>query len=72
MEKTAWLKDNGYVKNVWIYATMTIGDQKDLYDSLEKFKDKKDFWILTSYDTMGRFHTQKMTKSVSFQKHFLQ
>lgn len=60
MEKTAWLKDNGYVKNVWLYATMTIGDQKDLYETLEKFKDKKDFWILTSYDTLGRFHTQKM------------
>ena len=63
MEKTAWLKDNGYIKNVWLYATMTIGDQKDLYETLEKFKDKKDFWILTSYDTMGRFHTPKMLET---------
>ena len=63
MEKTAWLKDNGYIKNVWIYATMTIGDQHDLYEALEKFKDKNDFWILTSYDTMGRFHTPKMLET---------
>lgn len=60
MDKTAWLKDNGYVKNVWIYATMTIGNQEDLYEALTHFKNKENFWILTSYDTMGRFHTQKM------------
>ena len=63
MEKTAWLKDNGYIKQVWIYATMTIGDQKDLYDSLEKFKNKDGLWILSSYDTMGRFHTPKMEET---------
>ena len=60
MKKTAWLKDNGYIKNIWLYATLTIGDQKDLYETLELFDNKENFWILTSYDTMGRFHTKKM------------
>jgi len=60
MEKTAWLKDNGYIKNVWIYATLTIGDQSDLYETLSKYNNKDGLWILTSYDTLGRFHTQKM------------
>lgn len=69
MEKTAWLKDNGYVKQVWLYATMTIGDQKDLYESLEKFHNKDGFWILTSYDTMGRFHTPKMEETWKYNMH---
>jgi len=61
MEKTAWLLNNGYIKHFWLYATLTIGDQKDLYETLKLFENHKgDLWILTSYDTMGRFHTQKM------------
>lgn len=60
MRKTAWLLENKYIKNVWLYATLTIGDQQDLYEVLELFKNKENFWILTSYDTMGRFHTDKM------------
>lgn len=63
MEKTAWLSDNGYIKNVWIYATMTIGDQSDLYNTVKLFKDKSKLWILTSYDTEGRFHTPLMLKT---------
>ena len=60
MERTAYLLNNGFIKNVWIYATMTVGEQKDLYDTLKLFKTKKGFWILTSYDTQYRFHSQKM------------
>lgn len=61
MEKTADLFNSGVIKQVWIYATMTIGDQKDLYDTLDLFDHNKDgFWLLTSYDTIGRFHTPKM------------
>lgn len=60
MRITAWLKDNGWVKNVWIYCTLTIGDQKELYETLDLFKDKKNLWILTSWDTKGRFHNPKM------------
>lgn len=61
MDKTNWLLQNGYIKCVWLYATLTIGDQKDLYETLDRFTFKKgQFWILTSYDTIGRFHSQKM------------
>lgn len=64
MRATADLLRQGYIKEVWIYATLTIGFQKDLYDTLELFKGMTDrFWLLTSYDTMGRFHTQKMEDS---------
>ena len=64
MRATADLLRQGYIKEVWIYATLTIGSQKDLYDTLELFKGMTDrFWLLTSYDTMGRFHTQKMEDS---------
>jgi len=60
MEETAWLLENKYIREVWIYATLTIGNQEDLYKSLEYFKQKEGLWILTSYDTLGRFHTKKM------------
>lgn len=61
MQKTVWLLNNEYIKNVWIYATLTIGDQKDLYEILKLFEGHKGtLWILTSYDTLGRFHTPKM------------
>ena len=61
LEKTVWLLNNEYIKNVWIYATLTIGDQSDLYEVLKLFEGHKgNLWILTSYDTLGRFHTQKM------------
>lgn len=64
MEKTNWLLQNGYIECIWLYATMTIGDQKDLYETMEKFQFKKgQFWILTSYDTIGRFHAPKMEET---------
>lgn len=64
MEKTNQLLQEGYIESVWLYATLTIGDQKDLYKTLEKFKFKKEqFWILTSYDTVGRFHAPKMEET---------
>ena len=53
------LYQKGFIRNIWIYATLTIGDQRDLYDTLEILKNDE-IWILTSYDTMGRFHTNKM------------
>lgn len=52
--------DGSIIAN-WIDATLTIGDEKDLYEVLDIFKDiKSGFWLITSYDTMGRFHTKKM------------
>lgn len=67
MNKTAELLNKEIIKQVWIYATLTIGDQKDLYDVLKLFEGHKgDLWILTSYDTLGRFHTKKMEDNWSF------
>lgn len=60
MDKTNWLKENHYIEKIWMYATLTIGDQEDLYETLTHFTDMDGFWILTSYDSYGRFHTDKM------------
>ena len=60
MRKVAELADNDVVKEVWISVTLTIGAQKDLYDTLELFKDKSKLWLLTSWDSKWRFHTKKM------------
>ena len=60
MRKVAELADNNIVKEVWISVTLTIGAQKDLYDTLELFKDKSKLWLLTSWDSKWRFHTKKM------------
>ena len=67
MKKTADLLRNNYIKEAWIYVTLTIGDQKDLYDTLKLFEGVTDkVWILTSYDTDGRFHSQKMEDNWDF------
>lgn len=63
MEKTAWLLKNKYIRSVWIYATLTIGDQQDLYDTLKLFGDCDGLWLLTSYDTYGRFHTKALEEN---------
>lgn len=60
MEKTNSLLESKLIDETWICATLNIGDQKDLFDSLQKFSDKSKIWILTSYDTIGRFHSEKM------------
>lgn len=62
---------NGDINEVWLSATLTIGDQKDLYRALDMYnemipdkeKEDKRLWICTSYDTIGRFHSQKMLDS---------
>lgn len=63
--------DKNEIKSSWIAATLTIGDQKDLYELLEKYSKTKSYqkyspftdndglWICTSYDTVGRFHTKE-------------
>lgn len=45
------------IHEVWISASLLIGDQHDLYECLSHIDDKSKLWILTSYDTMGRFHS---------------
>jgi hypothetical protein len=52
----------------WITATLTIGDNKDLYEMLDYFSDIEShdihdtntgLWLCTSWDKIGRFHTPK-------------
>lgn len=70
IQKIANLQVKGYFPEVWLLCTLAIGNQKDLYETLDIFKNtykkaKKPelmnrFWIVTSYDTLGRFHSKKM------------
>lgn len=64
------LKDkvnSGLLKKIWLNATLAIGEQKDLYKALDILKDTiGEVWVLTSYDTLGRFHTQKMEDTWHF------
>ena len=55
MKKTADLYNSKKIKQVWISATLTIGHQQDLYQTLRLFNDHNDIWIITSWDTIGRF-----------------
>lgn len=63
------------VRDFWCYCTLTLGDQQDLYELVELFnksvtdKEKHHFWVLVSYDTNGRFHTQQMKDN--WEKHML-
>lgn len=63
MKDAANLLNQGIIEYVWICATLTIGDQKDLYETLNLFPKKDGVWILTSWDTKGRFHTEKMLEN---------
>ena len=63
------LIEKNKIRDFWIYCTLTIGDQKDLYELVELFnqtitdKEKHHFWVLVSYDTWGRFHTPEMKQN---------
>ena len=56
-----------FIGSIWITCTLTIGDQKDLYELLDLAKEMKVFpveeygasglWLCTSWDAKGRFHT---------------
>jgi hypothetical protein len=66
MDKVHELMLSGHVRALWMCATLTIGLQEDLYRFLDIFSDiqseepKDGVWICTSYDTIGRFHSDKM------------
>lgn len=60
MSLTNDVLNRNIIDTVWINASLLIGDQKDFYKTLDLFDRKDKVWVLTSYDTMGRFHTQKM------------
>lgn len=63
MKKSNEILEKGLIDQVWICATLNIGDQQDLFDTLKVFSDTSKLWILTSYDTIGRFHTPKMLET---------
>ena len=63
MQRSNQLLESGIIDEVWISASLTIGNQKDLYDTLSFFSDLRKVWILTSYDTVGRFHSEKMKET---------
>jgi hypothetical protein len=57
---------SGQLKGMWVSATLTMGDQHHLYQLLDMFKDidmPEHFWVLTSYDPVGRFHTEELFKN---------
>ena len=70
--------DKGEIHSSWIAATLTIGEQTDLYELLEKYSktesykkytpytDNNGLWICTSYDTIGRFHTKEAEENWKF------
>lgn len=55
------------IGSIWITTTMTIGDNKHLYDTLDLFEKRgvrpnpnyqtSGLWICTSWDAEGRFYT---------------
>ena len=57
------LLNNHIVKDLWLNASLLIGNQKDLYEAIDLINDKTKLWILTSYDSIGRFHTPKMLET---------
>jgi len=77
MNKVHCFMKEGKLRSVWITATLTIGDQPELYEVIEMFKDieidpedrQKGLWICTSYDVIGRFHSDKMLET--WQTHML-
>lgn len=67
MEKCAKLYADKKIGSLWITCTMTLGDQKDLYEMLDIFEKYEAYpnpeygssglWLCTSWDVHGRFHT---------------
>ena len=69
------LMNQDRIRDFWCYCTLTIGDQEDLYELVDLFdktildKEKHKFWILVSYDTMGRFYVPG--RKENWEKHML-
>lgn len=55
--------DNNTLKNFWITATLTSENQDDLMSMLNIMKHHEKIWICTSYDTVGRFHSDANFKA---------
>lgn len=54
------LLNEGIIEELWLNATLTLGTQLDLYATLDRIDRLDKVWILTSYDTHGRFHLKEM------------
>ena len=67
IRKICVLYNEKKIGSVWITCTMTIGDQKHLYEMLDIFEEygvkpypehgASGLWLCTSWDIEGRFHT---------------
>lgn len=61
------------IGSMWITCTLTLGDQKDLYELLDLAESMEIFpkeeygasgiWLCTSWDAAGRFHSSKMREN---------
>lgn len=59
LQKIKSYGDKGQIKQVVLFATLTIGEQEDLYKALDIVKGgSMEVWVSTSYDTKGRFNSQ--------------
>ena len=69
IDKLCDLYVNKKIGSIWITATLTLGDQADMYKMLDTFERRgvlpnpnygaSGVWICTSWDAEGRFHTEK-------------
>jgi len=57
------LLNEGIIEELWFNATLTLGTQLDLYNTLDRIDQLDKVWLLTSYDTKGRFHTKDMLEN---------
>ena len=62
-DKVAQLYNTRKIEQVWIPATLTMKQTKYIYDVLDKFDDVDNVWIITSWDSIGRFKTPKMEQT---------
>lgn len=60
IKKINSLLNSKLIDEFWLSASLLFEDQKDLFSVLEMFDSSNlnKIWILTSYDTVGRFHTE--------------
>lgn len=76
IDKLSELYVDKKIGSIWITATLTIGDQADLYKTLEIFERRgvlplpeygaSGVWICTSWDPVGRFRTNERLKNWEF------
>lgn len=73
MRKCCELYSSKKIGSIWVTCTMTLGDQKHLYEMLDMFEEYECYpkpqygasglWLCTSWDAEGRFHTEDHRKN---------